>query len=136
MALPSAHNLRNLMIKALLTTAALLWTGVAAAACDPSDTTAAIDHLVESVRASDAEFIRNGRSYDGDRAARHMQRKAEHFDERIDSPESFIELAATRSELTGRPYRVRFADGKETTTARWLGVLLAQWRAGCGVSTR
>lgn len=119
------------MIRAVLTLTALLWASAPQAGCDPADADAAIAHLVEHVRSSDAQFIRNGRAHDGERAAQHMQRKAAHFDERIDTPEAFIALAATRSELTGRAYRVRLEDGTEITTANWLGAVLDAWRTSC-----
>lgn len=119
------------MIRTLLTITALLWAGVSAAACDPGDTQGAIAHLLEQVRTSDAAFIRNGRTHDAQGAARHIERKYEHFRDRIDTPETFIALAATRSELSGREYRVRLADGTELASAEWLGAMLERWRAEC-----
>lgn len=56
-----------------------------------------------------------------------MRRKYEHFADRIRSPEEFIELAATRSILSGKPYTVRSEDG-EIPTAEWLLTLLAEYR--------
>lgn len=56
-------------------------------------------------------FIRNGNAYDATDAAKHMQSKFDHFRERIVTAEDFIELCATRSEVTGQPYQVRMTGG-------------------------
>ena len=47
--------------------------------------------------------------------------------DRIHSPEKFIELAATRSMLSGKEYTVRGNEG-ETPTAEWLRTILAEYR--------
>lgn len=119
------------MIKALLTMTLLVWAGATGASCDPWDTNAAIAHLLAEVRASDVIFVRNGRAHEPQRAAVHMARKYDHFRDRIDSAESFIALAATRSELTGRAYKVRLGDGTEMPSAAWLTSRLSEWRSAC-----
>ena len=47
----------------------------------------------------------------------------------ITTPEDFIAKAATKSELSGKPYLVRLEDGTEQELATWLTARLAEWRA-------
>lgn len=69
-----------------------------------------IDRLIERVaRNRGMTFIRNGNAYDATDAAKHLQSKFDHFKDRIASAEDFIELCATRSEMTGQPYQVKLA---------------------------
>lgn len=116
---------------ALLLIPLLLWTVPATADCAATETGAAIEELLERVRASDAIFIRNGREYRGARAARHIERKYQYFRDQVSTPEDFIRLAATRSESSGRPYRVRMPDGEQKTSAEWLHGMLSELRDSC-----
>lgn len=94
---------------------------LAAAPAPASGPTAEIiAYLMNRVAQSDLIFVRNGMEYDGQAAAAHMARKYEHFRDRIHSPADFIELAASRSLLTGRPYAVILASGERIETADWL----------------
>lgn len=101
--------------------------GAAAETKPPSESTAAIEYLLASVAGSELQFVRNGKTHSGPEALKHMRRKYEHFADRIRSPEEFIELAATKSILSGEPYTVRSEDG-EIPTAEWLLTLLAEYR--------
>ncbi len=85
-----------------------------------------IGYLIEQVAASDRTFIRNASSYDGPQAAAHMTNKYRHFRDRIAGVDDFIELAASRSLLSGKPYLVVRADGSTQPTAQWLRELLAR----------
>ena len=79
------------------------------------------------VGRSDLQFVRNGKMHTAGEAARHMRRKYEYFAERIASAEDFIELAATKSLISGKLYTVRTASG-ELLTAEWLQNALAEYR--------
>ena len=108
--------------------AALAWaTGVAAETTSQSESTATIEYLLASVAASELQFVRNGKAHSGAEAVKHMRRKYEYFADRIHSPEEFIELAGTKSMLSGKPYTVRGNDG-EILTAEWLRTILAEYR--------
>jgi len=99
--------------RALLLSAALLVPGLApgpAEADVPESQRAEVEHLLEYVRLSGCTFIRNGREYDGERAHRHVMRKYNYFRDEIDSTERFIELAATESTMSGRPYQIACAE--------------------------
>jgi len=87
-----------------------------------------IQYLIESVSGSSLTFFRNGSSYTPGEAAEHMNRKYQHFREKIDTPEEFIELCATKSLLTGKPYLVVDGQGKERRTSDWLRAELAAYQ--------
>lgn len=95
----------------------LLWPAALAAAPAAQATPSAseqkvIDRLIERVaRNSAMTFIRNGNAYDAADAAKHLRSKFDHFKKRIVSAEDFIELCATRSEMTRQPYKVKLAGG-------------------------
>ena len=104
----------SLFYAAVLTLATL----PSVAADDNLDDTVQI--LLTRVSESGYVFIRNGKEYDSRDAAKHMRRKYEHFEDEIETPEQFIELAATKSMMTGRRYRIRLPDGTEMDTSDWL----------------
>lgn len=90
-----------------------------------------IAHLFVHLRASRCEFNRNGTWYSAERAVAHLRRKYEYLRNKhgIASAEDFIEGAATRSSVTGRPYRVRCGDGVEQPSSRSFAQALADFRA-------
>lgn len=71
--------------------------------------------LLEFVEQSDCRFIRNGAEYSGPRARAHLERKLDYLESknRVKSAEDFIDLAATKSSMSGRTYEVRCSDGTE-----------------------
>jgi len=93
------------------------------------DLQAAIDHLLEFVRTSDVVFIRNGREHTPAEAANHIARKYDHYRKKIETPEDFIRLSATKSMMSGKPYTVRLADGTVMAAKEWLETELARYRA-------
>jgi hypothetical protein len=105
--------------------AGLLAAGSAGA--DPAST-AEIEHLLNYVSHSECRFVRNGDSHSGAEAARHMRQKYDHFADRIDSAESFIELAATRSLLSGKAYTASCPGQSPQPTGAWLGAELETYR--------
>ena len=88
------------------------------ARAEPLD--ASINYLLDYIAKSDATFIRNGQSHTPEEAVNHIKAKYEHFKSEIKTPEDFIRLSASKSLLSGQPYRVRTADGKEMRLDAWL----------------
>ncbi len=115
-------NLRTLLLTLLLASAS------AFAAERSTQTEAEIGFLLEHVRTSQLVFVRNGKDHDPDEAHEHMMAKYRHFDRKIDSAEAFIEHSATRSLLSGRPYRIRLPDGSEMEAGPYLLERLAEFR--------
>jgi hypothetical protein len=91
------------------------------------DARARIAALIDHVAALDgAVFIRNGDEHAAADAADHLRRKWAAAGE-FQSAEAFIEAVATRSSVSGRPYRIRLADGREVESGPYLlDVLAAQ----------
>jgi hypothetical protein len=100
----------------------------ARAAATPENLNETIGHLLDFVANSDCAFIRNGSSYNSKEAAAHIKAKYDYFQNEIKTPEDFIRLAGSKSQLSGRPYLVRTKDGKEMETADWLGEALKNYR--------
>jgi hypothetical protein len=73
---------------------------------------AKIQYLISSVEVlKGAKFIRNGKDYDAKRAGDHLRLKLKAAGDHIKTAEDFIRLCASRSSVSGEPYRIRFSDG-------------------------
>lgn len=91
---------------------------------------AEIAALLADLRASGCRFERNGRWYDGERAAAHLQRKLDWADGTdIPSTEAFIDAAATQSSFSGRAYRAQCGTAEPVASAAWFRARLAAIRA-------
>jgi hypothetical protein len=88
-----------------------------------------IQHLIHHVAGSDMTFVRNDSEYTPDEAASHMLKKYRHFRDDIQTADDFIELCATRSLMSGEPYRVIDPQGNERNTSDWLRAELAAMQA-------
>ena len=100
----------------------------------PADET--IQYLLEYVGRSDLTFLRNSGRYTAQEASEHMQKKFEHFRDEIDTPEEFIELCATRSLLSGKPYQVINKHGETVSTSEWLTAELNEYRNSATAGVR
>ena len=87
-----------------------------------------INHLLQYIEDSDCTFIRNGKAYDTVEARAHIQKKYDYFKARIKTTEDFITHAATKSTMSGKPYKVR-CNGLEIPCAEWLKVELERFRS-------
>ncbi len=83
-----------------------------------------IRYLLHVVETSNCLFMRNGSPHNGVEAAAHMRKKGRYFAHSIHNVEDFIRLAASKSLISGKPYRVRCPHQPETTTAAWLHKML------------
>ena len=102
-----------------------------ALAAPPDAVRAEIDYLLTSIERSDCEFYRNGFWFGPERAESHLRQKYDHLvsKDRIRSTEEFIELAATTSSRSGKPYRVRCGGAESVVSSEWLGNLLRAYRS-------
>jgi len=89
-----------------------------------------INYLLGFVESSGCEFYRNGSWYDSKRAQAHLRDKYQILAaaDQISTAEDFIEKAATKSGLSGRPYQVRCGGGEAVTSNQWLRDVLARFR--------
>ena len=86
--------------------------------------------LLSRLEGSKCQFNRNGTWYSGAEAKAHLVQKLEYM-ERISSPattEAFIELAATTSSSSGKPYLVKCGSTEAESSAFWLRRELQQLR--------
>ena len=71
-----------------------------------------IDTLIQRVSKMTAMvFLRNGNEYTAADAAKHMQAKYDYFKKDLVTAEDFIDRCASRSEVTGQPYKVKLTNG-------------------------
>ncbi len=88
-----------------------------------------VAYLLKYIGHANATFTRNGSTHTPAEAVDHIRQKYEHFKKDIKTPEDFIRLAATKSLLSGKPYTVTPAGGKEQPMAEWLTAALQEHRA-------
>ena len=93
-------------------------------------TSTEIVHLLDFVHVSNCIFVRNGSDYDGAMAADHLKTKYDYYKGDIHSAEDFIDLAASKSALTGKPYLVRCPGKDDITAGDWLRGELRVYRSG------
>jgi uncharacterized protein DUF5329 len=115
------------VVKALAVAFALL-AAIAAHAQQPAlSDEQKIDALIQAVAdLNGAVFIRNDSEYDAKAAADHLRMKREKAGSRVKTPDDFIRLCGSTSSMTGRPYQIRFADGKVETSEAFLRARLAE----------
>ena len=70
------------------------------------------------------EFVRNGKAYDGKRAADHLRTKLRRAGDKVATAERFVALLASGSSISGKPYLVRHPDGREEPSAAYFTSLL------------
>jgi hypothetical protein len=95
-----------------------------------------VQHLIAHVAQSGLTFIRNDVRYTGKEASEHMQKKYAHFRDKIKTPEDFIELCASRSLLSGKPYLVINEKGEIISTNEWLRTELGVYRTSVAGESR
>ena len=82
---------------------------------------ARIDALLKQVASLEgATFIRNGSEHSAKEAADHLRKKLGRAGERVKTAEDFIAGCATKSSITGKPYKIRFSDGSEEESGAYL----------------
>jgi len=99
-----------------------------AAAMQGGEPDATIQHLITYVRQSDVIFERNFSRHNAIEAAEHIEKKYQHYRDRIESPEQFIELCASASLVTGKPYLIIVGQGNAMPAAEWLNTELLRYR--------
>ena len=78
-----------------------------------TDETKQIELLLARIEAmQDVVFIRNGKDYSSHKAADHLRLKWKKAGGRVKTAEDFIELCGSRSSISGKPYKIRFPDGR------------------------
>ena len=122
------------MKKNLAIVAVALFAGIDACAAAPTAPAirAEIDTLLDALQSSGCQFNRNDTWHSAAEAKDHILRKLEHIEGRhtIKNTEQFIELAASKSSSSGKPYLVRCGNEAPVESAAWLNKQLVGIRAG------
>ena len=115
---------------------ALLGLGAASttAAAAPTPAQVEVEYLLNTIARSGCEFNRNGTWFDSQRASAHLRDKYNGLValRRFVSALEFIEDAATKSSITGRPYLIRCAGREPVPTNQWLREALERYRRDGG----
>ena len=109
----------------------LLWSGLAPAQAPATATTREIEQLFSVLEKSNCQFYRNGSWYSAQKASAHLRRKYDYLlkHDRVTSTESFIELAASRSSMSGKPYLVKCGNAEPVESRDWFSKKLVDARA-------
>ena len=86
------------------------------------------------LESSGCEFNRNGSWYSGAEARSHLLGKLKYLEnhDAVHSTEQFIELAASSSSMSGKPYQVRCGNAPPMNSGPWLLTQLQALRAAGG----
>ncbi len=87
-----------------------------------------VSHLLDFVKNSGCIINRNGTDYPAEKGLEHINNKYNYFRDDIKTTEDFIMLAASRSTMSGKHYKVRCPGMKTLTTQDWLLAELKQYR--------
>ena len=95
---------------------------------------AEVDALLGKLQHSGCQFNRNGSWYSGAEAKSHLLRKLEYFEDKgtVKNTEQFIELAASKSSSSGKPYQVKCGNAAAVSSQQWLTTELNAIRAAAG----
>lgn len=85
---------------------------------EPEDEIKALVSSLDSCK--DCVFVRNGSEHKLDEAKAHLLKKYDAAKSKISSTEDFIKGLASKSSITGTPYKIKFPDGKEVESGKWL----------------
>jgi hypothetical protein len=76
-----------------------------------------VEQLIQFIRnMQGATFIRNGSEHSCKEAADHLQAKWKKHKKDISSAKEFIDVLASKSGMSGEPYKIKFKDGTVQTT--------------------
>jgi hypothetical protein len=111
--------------------AGLLAAAAASAAPLSPAARAEIDALMSRLDASNCEINRNGTWYPAADARAHLMTKLRYLEDRdaVETAEQFIERAASKSSVSGRPYLIRCGEVPPVESGVWLSVQLQAMRS-------
>jgi Family of unknown function (DUF5329) len=114
----------------ILTALACLALGTALADPTAAPVRTEIDALLTTLQSSGCAFNRNGTWHGAAEAKGHLLRKLDYIEGKstVKSTEQFIELAATKSSSSGKPYQVRCGSAV-VDSQPWLTRQLAALRS-------
>ena len=117
--MPNLKKLFAVLFAALLFSSASL--SVQAVPLKPA-TKLELASVLTRLEVSGCQFNRNGAWYSAVEARSHLQRKFDYVEQKTSAQttEEYIELAATKSSLSGTPYQVKCGAQPAVNSASWL----------------
>ena len=113
---------RSVAIGPMALSVLMLASAGSSAAAPPPHEQARIDKLIRHVETQKGmTFIRNGTEYSCADAARFLRGKMDSMGAEVTTAREFIDRIATKSSMSGKPYQVRFSDGRLVPAAQFLG---------------
>jgi hypothetical protein len=103
----------------------------------PPAAKAEVTALLDKLTASSCQFNRNGDWHSAAEAKSHLERKLSYLEDKnlVKTAEQFIDLGASKSSMSGKPYLVRCGGAAPVESKTWLTRELALVRAaGKGAS--
>lgn len=87
--------------------------------------------MIDLLARSGCQFNRNGSWHDAPRAVSHLERKYQYLLKKdlVPDAEAFIELAASQSSVSGKPYLVKCGSLPEVRSEVWFREALAKFRS-------
>ncbi len=102
----------------------LFWSAATTlSAEEPASATekAKIEALISKIQGlENASFVRNGSDYSAANAAKFLRAKWDRHAKEVKTAADFIAKVASASGTSGKPYMIRFNDGKETPCGDYL----------------
>lgn len=119
--------MKKLLLLACLT---LLTSFPALAKTLPDAAKTEINQLLNRLEQSNCQFNRNGNWYLASEAKTHLNKKLDYLASHgeVGTTEEFIQLAASKSSMSGKPYYVQCPGTAQTESSLWLGTQLKQLR--------
>ncbi len=98
----------------------------------PSETQK-IDAIIQVLEHfKDAQFIRNGSNYTAAEAGAHLRMKWKYAGRAVKTAPDFIRLCGSTSSMSGKPYLIRYKDGREIKASDFLWTELKKLENGDG----
>lgn len=89
-----------------------------------------INFLINSIEHIEgAKFIRNGTEHDGKEAAEHLRSKLKSAGGKVKNADDFIRLCASKSIISGKPYKIRSSDGKTIDSEQYFREKLKEYNS-------
>ena len=106
----------------LLSICGLIGIATSSAAEPPPYEQARIEKLIHHVEIQKGmTFVRNGTDYSCQEAAKFLRGKLEAMGHDVSTAREFFDRIASRSSSSGKPYQVRYSDGRLMPAAQFLG---------------
>ncbi|HEX7262215.1 MAG TPA: DUF5329 family protein [Luteolibacter sp.] len=115
------RNFLRVVLAFVLSSSAVLTARAAPAPAEKARIESLISHI-ENLK--DATFIRNGNDYDAKSAAKFLRGKLQSHEKEILTASDFISKVASVSGTTGKPYVIRFKDGRQVKCGEYLAAEL------------